>query len=134
MTSQDKEINMNATNRLKLFLALVAVFALTVTITFGARRVLSKPLDAMPSDADLKSAREDVKAKLPRLPKDTEEKLAAALYPEAAAPATIIDPFVDRTGVTTSPSLVKVAASGPGLPVTLQPELPDRNARLSQWQ
>src|SRR6185436_15213263 len=89
-------------NKVRVALALIAVFALTVTITFGARRVLSRPLDAQPSTADLKAAREATKAAIPRLPKDTEEKLAAALYPELPPASDIADPFVDRAGLNTS--------------------------------
>jgi len=128
---------MNTTNKLKIFLALLAAFGLTVTITFGARRVLSRPLDVMPSDADLKSTRAELQATMPRLPKDTEDKLAAALYPEQAVPADLTDPFIDRAGLTNSPSTVKLSATGPGLtslPATAQSDSPDRNARLSQWQ
>src|ERR1044072_2754020 len=120
---------MNTTNKLKVFLALIAAFGLTVTITFGARRVLSRPWDKRPSDADLKAAREELKAPMPRLPKDTEEKLAAARSPEHAVPANLIDPFVDRAGLTASPS-VKLSATGPALtnmPATAQSESPDRN-------
>ena len=32
-------------SKVRVALALIAVFALTVTITFGARRLLSRPLD-----------------------------------------------------------------------------------------
>ena len=122
-------------SKVRVALTLVAAFALTVTITFGARRALSRPLDAQPADADLKSAREEMKAAIPRLPKDTEEKLAAALYPELPAATNIADPFVDRAGVNNT-STGKAAVSAPALTVAapLAPQVPDRNARLSQWQ
>jgi type II secretory pathway component GspD/PulD (secretin) len=122
-------------NKIKIFLALVAVFALTVTVTFAAHRVLSKPLDTQLSNADLKSAREETKAGIPRLPQDTEEKLAAALYPDRPVPANIADPFVDRTGLNnSSAAAVKTSAVMPSVSSPTAPEVPDRAARLSQWQ
>ncbi|MDX6576493.1 MAG: type pilus assembly protein PilQ [Blastocatellia bacterium] len=122
-------------SRVKVALALIAAFAVAATVTFGARRVLGRSLDTQPSDAALKDAREASVAAIPRLPKDTEEKLAAALYPELPPLTSVTDPFVDRAGLNHPASNVK--ASYAGLSNTagpVVPALPDRNARLSQWQ
>jgi type II secretory pathway component GspD/PulD (secretin) len=122
-------------NRITILIALAAVFAVAVTVTFGARRALGRKLDAQPSADDLRNVREQTAAAIPRLPADTETKLNAALYPEASAPANIADPFVDRAGLN-----AKAASSAPFLtprvttPVSLAPSVPDRLARLSQWQ
>jgi Flp pilus assembly secretin CpaC len=125
-------------NRLKVFLALIAAFAVAATITFGARRVLGRSLDTQPSDAALKEAREASVAAIPRLPQDTEDKLAAALYPELPPIAAVTDPFVDRAGLNHSAANLGVSSqNNTGLINTagpLVPSLPDRNARLSQWQ
>lgn len=122
-------------SKVRVVLALVGVFALTVTLNFSARRVFSRPLDARPPDADLKSVREETNKAIPRLPKDTEEQLAAALYPEIPALSNISDPFVDRAGVNNMSSALKPPSASTALaPVSLAPQLPDRNVRLSQWQ
>jgi len=124
------------TNRLTALLALLAIFAVASTITFGARRVLGRPLDSQPTDADLKSARLETAAAIPHLPDDTEDKLAAALYPNIAPLTAISDPFSDRAGLAnpnpqTSTKLTTLSV-GPVQPA--QPLIPDRAARLSQWQ
>lgn len=123
---------------LKVFLALIAAFAVAATATFGARRVLGRPLDIQPSDAALKDAREASVAAIPRLPQDTEDKLAAALYPELPPLASVTDPFVDRAGLNHSAANLRASSqNNAGLVNTagpLVPVLPDRNARLSQWQ
>ena len=125
-------------SRLKVFLALIAAFAVAATITFGARRVLGRSLDTQPSDAALKDAREASVAAIPRLPQDTEDKLAAALYPELPPLASVTDPFVDRAGLNHSAANLRASSqNNAGLINTagpLVPSLPDRNARLSQWQ
>ena len=123
-------------SRLKVCLALIAAFAVAATVTFGARRVLGRSLDTQPSDAALKDARQASVAAIPRLPHDTEEKLAAALYPELPPLASVTDPFVDHAGLNHSASNVKASLNNTGLVNTgpSVPALPDRNARLSQWQ
>jgi len=123
-------------SRLTVCLALIAAFAVAATVTFGARRVLGHSLDTQPSDAALKDARTASVAAIPRLPQDTEEKLAAALYPELPPLASVTDPFVDRAGLNHSASNVKASLNNTGLVSTgpSVPALPDRNARLAQWQ
>jgi Flp pilus assembly secretin CpaC len=123
-------------SRLKVCLALIVAFAVAATVTFGARRVLGPSLDTQPSDAALKDARQASLAAIPRLPQDTEEKLAAALYPELPPMASVTDPFVDRAGLNHSASNVKASLNSTGL-VNIGPSVPavpDRNARLAQWQ
>lgn len=124
------------TNRLAALLALLAVFAVASTITFGARRVLGRPLDAQPTDADLKSARLETAAAIPHLPDDTEEKLTAALYPNIAPLTAISDPFSDRAGLANpnpqASTKLTTLSVGPVQPA--QTLIPDRAARLSQWQ
>ncbi len=73
-----------AANRLKALLALLAIFAITALITFGGRRALGRSLDTQPTPVELLQARADAVAAIPQLPKDTEDKLAAALYPQLA--------------------------------------------------
>ena len=124
-------------NRLKAFLALAAVFALGITISFGVHRALGRPLDAQPTEAELKAARDQTAASIPRLPNDTEAKLAAALYPETLAATNISDPFVDRGGVNSTVTNIQTTSKAGAVtlsPISLQSQIPDRNARLSQWQ
>src|SRR6266404_2797075 len=123
-------------SRLTVCLALIAAFAVAATVTFGARRVLGHSLDTQPSDAGLKDARHASVAAIPRLPQDTEEKLAAALYPELPPLASVTDPFVDQAGLNHSASNMKASLNNTGLvnTGTSVTALPDRNARLSQWQ
>src|SRR5215211_5158951 len=85
------------------FLVLVAVFAATTIATFGARRLLRPNIDNQPSQAELSQARSDAIAAIPQLPKDTEEKLSAALHPELTPiTAAFIDPLIDRLGTDRS--------------------------------
>lgn len=133
-----KLIQSTPISRVKVALALIAAFAVAATVTFGARRVLGRPLDTQPSDAALKDAREASLSAIPRLPRDTEDKLAAALYPELPPLASVTDPFVDRAGLNHSAANLRASSqNNTGLINTagpLVPSLPDRNARLSQWQ
>jgi Flp pilus assembly secretin CpaC len=124
-------------NRLKALLALAAIFALGITISFGAHRALGRPLDAQPTETELKAARDQTAASIPRLPNDTEAKLAAALYPEIPAAANISDPFVDHGGVKSTVTSIQTSSMASALissPISLQPQIPERNSRLSQWQ
>lgn len=125
----------NGHTRIKALIVLVAVFALTASITFGARRVLGRSLDAQPSEIDLKAARLETAAGIPHLPDDTEDKLATALYPNIAAATSISDPFSAANVTETSTSATKVRMGPASLStVSSQPVLPDRMARLTQWQ
>src|SRR5919205_576981 len=124
-------------NPFTAFLLLLAVFALTAVATFGARRLLGRDIEIQPTPAELLQARSDAIAAIPQLPKDTEEKLSAALHPELTPiTAAFVDPLIDRIGpdrgtqanaprVTSVPAL----ATPPLLPTT-----PDKVARLIQWQ
>jgi hypothetical protein len=125
------------TNRLTAVLALLAVFAVASTLTFGARRVLGARLDDKPTNADLKAARESAANAIPHLPDDTEDKLAAALYPTIAPLESISDPFSDRAGLGNPFPQVSTKPANFTSSVTAQPPqplVPDRAARLSQWQ
>ena len=126
-----------AANRLKALLALLAIFAITAVITFGGRRALGRSLDAQPTQADLLQARADAVAAIPQLPKDTEDKLAAALYPQLApiTPA-FSDPLVDRAGIdqTSQPSAARLAPALMTAALPLTPPVPEKLSRLTQWQ
>lgn len=132
-------------NKLKLSLAnpffaillLTAIFALTAVATVAANRLLGRKFDNQPTQAELSQARSDAIAAIPQLPKDTEEKLSAALHPELTPITTaFVDPLIDRLGTdrstyTNTPrvSALPVLATSPLLPTT-----PDKVARLIQWQ
>ncbi len=126
-----------AANRLKALLALLAIFAITAVITFGGRRALGRSLDAQPTQAELLQARADAVAAIPQLPKDTEDKLAAALYPQLApiTPA-FSDPLVDRAGIdqTSQPSAARLAPASMTAALPLTPPVPEKLSRLTQWQ
>src|SRR5215207_915595 len=132
-------------NKLKLSLAnpffaillLTALFALTAVATVAANRLLGRNFDNQPTQAELSQARSDAIAAIPQLPKDTEEKLSAALHPELTPiTAAFVDPLIDRLGIDRS-----TQANGPrvtSLPALatspLLPTTPDKVVRLIQWQ
>src|SRR6185369_7987419 len=100
--------------------------------------LLVRNFDDQPTQAELSQARADAIAAIPQLPKDTEEKLSAALHPELTPiTADFVDPLIDRFGVDRGPqtnaarstSFTALPTSTPLLPTT-----PDKVARLSQWQ
>jgi len=126
-----------AANRLKALLALLAIFAITAVITFGGRRALGRSLDTQPTQAELLQARADAVAAIPQLPKDTEDKLAAALYPQLApiTPA-FSDPLVDRAAIdqTSQPSAARLAPALMTAALPLTPSVPEKLSRLTQWQ
>src|SRR5215213_7217993 len=121
-------------NPFTAFLLLLAVFALTAVATFGARRLLGRDIEIQPTPAELLQARSDAIAAIPQLPKDTEEKLSAALHPQLTPiTATFVDPLIDRLGVdrsskANSPRLNSIPVSA------LAPSTPEKTARLTQWQ
>ncbi|HEX7296358.1 MAG TPA: hypothetical protein VF251_11425, partial [Pyrinomonadaceae bacterium] len=118
-------------NKLKLSLAnpffaillLTAVFALTAVATVAANRLLGRKLDNQPTSIELSQARADAIAAIPQLPKDTEERLSAALRPELTPiTAAFVDPLIDRLGVDRS-----TQANAPrvtSLPALATPSLP----------
>ncbi len=134
-------------NKLKLSLAnpffaiflLTAVFALTAVATVAANRLLGRKLDNQPTPTELSQARADAIAAIPQLPKDTEEKLSAALRPDLTPiTAAFVDPLIDRLGIdrSTQANTARVT-SLPALPTSplLPPTpTPDKVARLIQWQ
>jgi hypothetical protein len=131
-------------NKLKLSLAnpffaillLTAVFALTAVATVAANRLLGRKLDNQPTSIELSQARADAIAAIPQLPKDTEERLSAALRPELTPiTAAFVDPLIDRLGVdrSTQANAPRVT-SLPALATPSLPTTPDRVARLMQWQ
>ena len=119
------------------FLLLTALFALTAVATIAANRFLGRKYESQPTAAELSQARADAIAAIPQLPKDTEEKLSAALHPELTPiTAAFVDPLIDRLGIDRStqgnaPRLTSLAPlpTSPILPTT-----PDRVVRLIQWQ
>ena len=132
-------------NKLKLSLAnpffaillLTALFALTAVATVAANRLLGRKLDNQPTQAELSQARSDAIAAIPQLPKDTEEKLSAALHPELTPiTAAFVDPLIDRLGIdrTTQPNGPRVSPLPALATSPLLPPTPDKVARLVQWQ
>ena len=125
-------------NPFTAFLLLITVFAVTAVATFGAHRLLGRGIDTQPTQAELLQARSDAIAAIPQLPKDTEEKLSAALDPQLTPiTAAFVDPLIDRLGIdrnssTNSPRLNSVPVSAPLAP--LSPATPDKTARFTQWQ
>ncbi len=125
-------------NPFTAFLLLLAVFSVTAVATFGARRLLGRDIDSQPTQAELLQARSDASAAIPQLPKDTEEKLSAALDPQLTPiTAKFVDPFIDRLGIDRSskanaPRLNSVPVSASLAPMS--PATPDKTARLTQWQ
>jgi type IV pilus assembly protein PilQ len=118
------------------FFLLTALFALTAVATIAANRFLGRKYESQPTDTVLSQARADAIAAIPRLPKDTEEKLSAALHPELTPiTAAFIDPLIDRLGIdrgtqANAPRLtLPPLATSPLLPTT-----PDKVVRLIQWQ
>lgn len=129
----------SAKNRARVLGTLFLVFWLSATLTFGARRMLGRSLDSQPTKAELSSASNELAAAIPRLPADTEEKLAAALEPTIAPVNVSSDPFSDRAGIANPNQIIQASSkplnmvsTGPVAPVV--PLMPDRMARLSQWQ
>jgi Flp pilus assembly secretin CpaC len=128
-----------AKHRARVLGALFLVFWATATLTFGARRMLGRSLDNQPSQNELSSARDELASAIPRLPADTEEKLASALEPTIAPVNVSSDPFSDRAGIANPNQIIQsssksmnMISTGPVGPVV--PLIPDRMARLSQWQ
>jgi type IV pilus assembly protein PilQ len=118
------------------FFLLTALFALTAVATIAANRFLGRKYESQPTDAELSQARADAIAAIPQLPKDTEEKLSAALHPELTPITTaFVDPLIDRLGIDRGPQ-----ANAPrltSLPLAtspLMPTTPDKVVRLIQWQ
>lgn len=132
-------------NKLKLSLAnpffaillLTALFTLTAVATVAANRLLGREFDNQPTQAELSQARSEAIAAIPQLPKDTEEKLSAALHPELTPiTAAFVDPLIDRLGIDRSTQAnVPRVISLPALATSpLLPPKPEKVARLIQWQ
>src|SRR5713226_8551580 len=83
-------------------IVLAVIFALTACLSMSLHLVFGKSTRAEVTSADLEQVRREARAAIPRLPADTEDRLAAALYPQLAPIANISDPFVDRAGVASS--------------------------------
>ena len=126
-------------------IVLAAIFALTASLTVSLRLVFGKSTRAEVTSAELEQVRREAQAAIPRLPADTEDRLAAALYPQLAPIANISDPFVDRAGVASPNGAGNVSAltartrgttinnqTVSAIPAT--PAVPTLLARLQSWQ
>jgi len=135
----------SALGRATNMIVLAVFFALTASLTVSLRLVFGKSTYAEVTSAELEQVHREAQAAIPRLPADTEDRLAAALYPQLAPIANISDPFVDRTGVANANGTGKVSPftlSTPGatinnktvsdIPATLS--VPTLLARLQSWQ
>ena len=126
-------------------IVLAVIFALTACLSMSLNLVFGKSTRAEVTSVELEQVRREAQAAIPRLPADTEDRLAAALYPQLAPIANISDPFVDRAGVASSNgagnvSPLMVRTSGTminnqtvsAIPAT--PAVPTLLARLQSWQ
>src|SRR5438874_2410897 len=91
---------------------LVVIFVVAASATVAAHLVFGRVAGAETTPAELEQARREAQGAIPRLPTDTEDRLAAALYPQLAPITNISDPFVDRAGVagangSVSPTMVR---------------------------
>ena len=124
---------------------LAVIFALSACLSMSLHLVFGKSTRAEVTSADLEQVRREAQAAIPRLPADTEDRLAAALYPQLAPIANISDPFVDRAGVASSngagnvsPLMVRTSGTTinnqtvSAIPAT--PAVPTLLARLQSWQ
>src|SRR5215207_3840559 len=132
-------------NKLKLsfanpffaILLLTALFALAAVATVAANRLLGRKYESQPTDAELSQARTDAIAAIPQLPKDTEEKLSAALHPELTPiTAAFVDPLIDRLGIDrgTQANAPRLTSLPPLATSPLLPTTPDKVDRLIKWQ
>lgn len=125
-------------------IVLAMIFALTACLTMSLHLVFGKSARAEVTSAELEQVRREAQAVIPRLPPDTEDRLAAALYPQLAPIANISDPFVDRAGVASPNGAVNVSplVRTPGTMINNQivsaipatPSVPTLLARLQSWQ
>lgn len=121
-------------NPFTAFLLLLAVFAVTAVATFGARRLLGRDIEMQSTQAELLQARSDAIAAIPQLPKDTEEKLSAALDPQLTPiTSTFVDPLIDRLGVDRGSKAIAPRVNSIPVPASA-PSTPEKTARLTQWQ
>ncbi|HVE78372.1 MAG TPA: hypothetical protein VNA89_05905 [Gemmatimonadaceae bacterium] len=120
-------------------LALALVFAAFAAATFGAQMALGRGPDTEVTSTDLQQARQEALAAIPRLPADTEDRLAAALYPQLAPSSGFTDPFVDRANIGGAgagrPPIIRARAA---IPVSSAPAAPaaapSATGRLQSWQ
>jgi Flp pilus assembly secretin CpaC len=117
------------------FFLLTALFALTAVATIAANRFLGRKYESQPTDTELSQARADAIAAIPQLPKDTEEKLSAALHPELTPiTAAFVDPLIDRLGIDRGTQANTPRLTSPPLATPLLPTTPEKVVRLIQWQ
>src|SRR6266849_8483165 len=90
-------------------IVLAVIFALTACLSMSLNLVFGKSTRAEVTSAELEQVGHEAQAAIPRLPADTEDRLAAALYPQLAPIANISDPFVDRAGVASPNGAVNVS-------------------------
>ncbi len=123
---------------------LLVIFVLTAGATVCAGLVFARSELTDVNQADLEQARREAQAAIPRLPADTEDRLATALSPQLPPITDLSDPFVDRAGVTS------LSAAGNGSPLTVrttatndhqffsapsdQPATPALLSRLHSWR
>ena len=128
----------SAATPIMALVTVITIFAVTAVLTFGGRRALGRSLDTQPTQAELLQARAEAVAAIPKLPKDTEERLAAALYPQLApVTAAFSDPIAragsdDPTGMPNRVRFNAASTSAAALP--LAPPVPEKLSRLTQWQ
>jgi Flp pilus assembly secretin CpaC len=134
----------SAKGRASNLILLLLIFALTTGASMCARLVFarSKFIDANP--AELEQARREAQAAIPRLPADTEDRLATALYPQLPPIANVSDPFVDRAGVVNlsgarngSSLMVRTRATKDNQFISALsdvPAMPALLSRLQSWQ
>jgi len=126
--SKHPKHNRPASHRFRVIFILAAIFAASVACTLALRNT------AQARGESPAARRPVVVASFPRMPADTEEKLANALTPQRITiPSPFFEPFVDRLErvsqsiAQAQPRPAKAEPSGP-------PPIPDFTARYRLWQ
>jgi len=101
----------SANGRASTLILLIVIVALSTGASMCARLVFARRELVEANPAELQQARREAEAAIPRLPADTEDRLATALYPQLPPIANVSDPFVDRAGV------VNASGAGNGVPL-----------------
>ena len=104
----------SAKGRGSTLILLILIVALSTAASMCAHLVFARRELVEANPAELEQARREAEAAIPRLPADTEDRLATALYPQLPPIANVSDPFVDRAGV------VNVSDAGNGSSLMLR--------------
>ena len=121
-------------------LGIVLALLLAAAAAWAERAALGSSESLELNPAQLAAAREEAEAKIPRLPADTESRLAAANFPQLPPVSTAVDPSADKSdlGGTKGPGGPNritpppgAAARAPQQPAA--PAEPDFATRYARW-